>query len=300
MRSARYATASAGGTPKFDERPGVDAVEDLAREHPSLVVLARAGWVAKGLVYALVGALAMPIAFDSARGDGAADQEASQSGAIVKIAESSAGKAALWAIAIGLGLYVIWRIVTVLLPAQNSAKAWATRAGYAISAIVYATLAWSAVSFAQSKTNQGQTEDSRVETFSRDLMERSGGRWLVGLIGVMLIAVGGYFAHKGATASFRDDLRGTGVGPFSTHQIVRLGQVGWLARALMMALVGFFLIRAAVQFNPDDAEGLDGALRRLAETSWGTVMVAVIGIGLLIYGAFCVISAPIQRLHGAD
>jgi hypothetical protein len=68
----------------------------------------------------------------------------------------------------------------------------------------------------------------------------------------------------------------------------------------MTALVGFFLIRAAVQFSPDEAEGLDGSLRRLADTGWGSVMVAVIGIGLLIYGAFCVISAPIQRLHGAD
>ena len=300
MRSARYATAGVGGTSKFDERPGVDGVEQMAREHPSLVVVARVGWVAKGLVYALVGALAMPIAFDSARSDGAAGQEASQSGAIAKIAESSAGKAALWIVAIGLALYVIWRIVTVLMPAQNSAKAWATRVGYAISAIVYAALAWSALSFAQHDNSQGRTEDSRVETFSRDLMERSGGRWLVGLIGVVLIAVGAYFAHKGATASFRDDLRGTGVGPLRTRHIVRLGQVGWVARALMMALVGFFLIRAAVQFTPDDAEGLDGSLRRLAETSWGSVMVAVIGIGLLIYGAFCVISAPIQRLHGAD
>ena len=295
MRSARYATANVG-----DGRPGVDSVAEAARENPALVAVARVGWVAKGLVYALVGALAMPIAFDSGRSSEAPDQEASQSGAIAKIADSSAGKAALWAVAIGLALYVLWRIVTVLMPAQNTSKAWATRVGYAISAIVYAALAWSALSFATRESSAGQTEDSRVETFSRDLMERSGGRWLVGLFGAALIAVGAYFAHKGATASFRDDLRGTGVGPISHRQIVRLGQVGWLGRAAMTALVGFFLIRAAVQFSPDDAEGLDGALRRLADTSWGAVMVAVIGIGLLVYGAFCVISAPIQRLHGAD
>ena len=67
----------------------------------------------------------------------------------------------------------------------------------------------------------------------------------------------------------------------------------------MMSLLGFFLIRAAVQFSPDEAEGLDGALRRLAETTWGTAAVVAMGIGLLIYGAFCVISAPIQRLRGA-
>jgi hypothetical protein len=161
-------------------------------------------------------------------------------------------------------------------------------------------LAWSALSFARHDHTAGKTEDSRVESFSRDLMEHSGGRWLVGLIGAVLIAVGAYFAHKGATASFREDLRGGGVGPISHHQIVRLGQVGWLGRAAMMGLIGFFLIRAAVTFNPDDAEGLDGALRRLAATSWGTVMVVAVGVGLLVYGAFCVISAPIERLHSAD
>jgi hypothetical protein len=187
-----------------------------------------------------------------------------------------------------------------LLPAENSAKAWLTRAGYAVSVVVYSALAWSAVSFATSDTASGETEDSRVDEFTRRVMENSGGRLLVGAIGLALIGAGAYFLHKGVTASFRDDLRGGGVGPFTHQNIVRLGQVGWCARAAMSALVGFFLVRAAVQFSPDEAEGLDGSLRRLADTSWGTAMVAAIGVGLLLYGAFCVISAPIQRLHGAD
>jgi hypothetical protein len=292
--SAPYATT------RVDQRTGVDTVEEVTREHPALVVVARTGWVAKGLVYALVGALAAPIAFGSSSGGEAPAEEASQSGAIAKIADTSAGAAILWAVAIGLVLYALWRIVSILLPADNTAKAWATRAGYGVSVIVYLALAWSAISFATHDRATGKTEDSRVEQFSRDVMEANAGRWLVGFLGAALIAVGAYFAHKGATASFRDDLHGRGVGPITHRQIVRLGQVGWCARAAMTALVGFFLIRAAVQFSPDEAEGLDGSLRRLADTGWGSVMVAVIGVGLLIYGAFCVLSAPIQRLHGAD
>jgi len=292
--STRFATAQVS-----DGRPGVDAIEDLARDHPALVVVARAGWVAKGLVYGLVGVLALPIARDSRRTSGAASQEASQSGAVAKIAETSAGVAVLWAVAIGLGLYVIWRVVSILLPAENSAKAWATRVGYGVSALTYTALAWSAISFASDGQRASKTENSRVEQFTSDLMGHSGGRWFVGLVGALLIGVGVYFAHKGATASFRKELREVGVGPISTKQIVRIGQIGWCARAAMMGLLGFFLIRAAVQFSPDEAEGLDGALRRLAATSWGTVMVLAIGIGLLIYGSFCVVSAPIQRLRGA-
>jgi hypothetical protein len=266
-----------------------------------LVVVARTGWVAKGLVYALVGILAAPIAFGSERsGDGAPEREASQSGAIAKLADSSVGRAALWAVAIGLGLYVLWRIISILLPAENSAKAWLTRVGYAVSVIVYSALAWSAISFATRERASGETEDSRVDRFSRSLMEHSGGRLLVGALGVALIIVGAFFLHRGVTAGFRDDLRGGGVGPFSHQNIVRLGQIGWCARAGMMGLIGFFVLRAAVRFSPDEAEGLDGSLRRLADSGWGTVMVAAIGLGLLLYGAFCVISAPIERLHGAD
>jgi len=131
-------------------------------------------------------------------------------------------------------------------------------------------------------------------------MEHSGGRWLVGLVGAILIGIGAYFAHKGITASFRKELQGGGVGPLTTDQIARAGQVGWCARAGMMGLLGFFLIRAAVQFSPDEAEGLDGALRRLAATTWGTAAVIAMGVGLLVYGTFCVVSAPIQRLRGAS
>jgi hypothetical protein len=55
-----------------------------------------------------------------------------------------------------------------------------------------------------------------------------------------------------------------------------------------------------VKFNPAEAEGLDGALHRLAQTSWGPVTVALVGAGLVLYGLYCVLSAPVQRLKNAD
>jgi hypothetical protein len=277
-------------------------VQQAAARHPALVGAARFGWVAKGVVYAVVGVLAVPIAIDGLQDDRAARNgggEASQLGAVTEIAGTSFGTVALWIVAIGLMLYVLWRLVTIVLPAENSAKTWLTRVGYAVSAVTYAVLAWSAVSFATHSRGSGsQTEDAKVERFTRDLMEMSLGRWLVGAIGIVIVVVGAYFVYKGLRAKFRDDLEPAGVGPVSHESIVTLGRIGWVGRGLVMGLVGWFLIRAAVEFRPAEARGFDGAFREVTESTLGPAIVGFAAVALILYGAFCVISAPRQRLHG--
>jgi Domain of Unknown Function (DUF1206) len=281
-------------------RSGSDRVAELAREHPSLVMLARVGWIAKGIVYGLVGVLAVPIAMSGIDSDQQAntDEEASQSGA--ELAEHSYGELALWLVGIGLGLYVLWRLVSLMLPASNSAKAWVTRAGYLVSVIVYSALAWSAISIARRTGAGGESEDGRVEQFTRDLMDMSGGRWIVGLIGAALIGIGAFFVYRGVTAEFRDELDGRPVGPIGHETIVRLGQAGWIGRGVMMLLVGWFVAQAAIDFNPEEAQGIDGALRDATSSTFGAFLAIVVAVGLVVYGAFCVISAPLQRLTNAD
>jgi hypothetical protein len=286
---------------------GSDRAAQLAHDHPSLVTIARAGWIAKGIVYALVGILAVPIALsglDRDQGAGAG-REASQRGAVAELADSGAGVLALWAVAVGLALYVLWRLFSIILPAGNDAKSWATRAGYGVSVVVYSFLAWSAISMARnggkaSSTSGSNSEDAKVERFTRDVMEMTGGRWLVGLAGVVVIAVGAYFINRGATASFRKELEPGGVGPISGRSLVRLGQVGWIGRGVMMLLVGWFVARAAIEFDPDEAHGIDGALRDATSSTLGAVLALVVALGLLVYGVFCVLSSPKARLTGAD
>jgi hypothetical protein len=131
-------------------------------------------------------------------------------------------------------------------------------------------------------------------------MERSGGRWLVGLVGVGVICVGVFFVVRGVRASFRDELEHGSVGPISHESIVSLGRVGWVGRGLMMMVVGWFVTRAAVRFNPDEAKGMDGALREVTGSTAGSLLVGFVALALILYGAFCVVSAPRERLVGAD
>ena len=283
---------------------GSRKVEAIAQRHPWLVTVARLGWVAKGVVYMLVGVLAVPIAIDGLRGErgGGGQDEASQTGAVAKIAETSFGSLALWIIAIGLALYVVWRLISILLPAENSATVWLTRVGYLVSAVVYSALAWSALSLARRERSGSSagSEDAKVERFTRELMEKTGGRWLVAAVGVVLIGVGAYFVVKGVRAKFRDELEPGGVGPFSHEAIVTLGRVGWVGRGVVMALVGWFVTRAAVEFRADEAKGIDGALRDATWSTLGALVVAFAAIALVMYGLFCVISAPRERLTGAE
>ena len=281
---------------------GSHDAEAYVRRHPSLITLGRIGWVAKGVVYALTGVLALKVGFDQFGGaqDG---EEANQSGAISKIAQQQFGPALLWLLAIGLLVYVAWRVVTILLPAENSAKAWVTRIGYGVSAAVYVALALSAISLARNPGGAGSTEgreDAKVEQFTADVLGWTGGRYLVGAIGLVVLGIGAAFAWKGLSGDFAKQVENRRVGPFSWSLIHKLGVIGWVGRGAMMGLIGWFVLRAAIEFDASEAHGLDESLRRVADSTVGQIVVLVVGVGLLVYGAFCLITSPSVKLVASD
>lgn len=294
---------SSGAAPG-DDKVGHEGTKEFIAEHPWLVTVGRIGWVAKGVVYALVGVLAMAIALGWPPDRSASSDEASQSGAIARIAEASFGGAVLTIVVVGLLLYAMWRLVTVVLPADNTAKAWATRVGYAVSALIYLFLAWSAWSFVNSgdssKASEGATEDAKVEGVTNNLLAHAGGRWFLVLVAVVVVGLGGYFVVKGLRRHFDDQLKGGGVGPLSHRHIVVLGRIGWVGRGVLVLLVGFFLARAAWRGDAQDAQGLDGTLRQTLETSGGTAVVLFVAVALIVYGTYCIVSAPLRRLAPAD
>lgn len=284
---------------------GSDRLEEFVDSHPGLVKIARVGWAAKGVVYLLTGLLAFTVAADPFGESGSSNGEADPTGAVATIAEQPFGEVLLWALAAGLFLYAAWRLMTVVLPADLDAHAVLRRVGYTVSAATYVVLGLVAVSLARSPSSSGGggsggSSDSRVTEITKSVMEWTGGRWLVGIAGVVVVGIGGYFAWKGISASFEKQLEHRRVGPLSWNVVRSMGRVGWIGRAVMMGLIGVFVTRAAIRFDPDEAQGLDDSLRKVADDQLGMVLVVIVAVGLTLYGAFCIVSTPIRKLVASD
>lgn len=276
-----------------------DALAARTIDSDALVAIGKVGWVAKGVVYGLLGFLTVPIALSGGSGSG---EQASQQGAIAEIAENSFGGVLLIAIAIGLAIYSLWRLTTALMPGDNSEpKTWAHRAAYLFSAALYGFLAWSAFSFATTDSGAsggGGGSGSTLQRLSRWMLERSGGRWFLGLAAVVGLGVAVYFAYKGIEKKFMEQIDLAGAGTTERSLIERLGVIGWIGRGIVVALVSAFVLEAAINANPEEARGLDQALRETADSWWGSALVLITGVALIAYGAFAIISSRRRRLVG--
>jgi hypothetical protein len=275
-----------------------DPVGRLTAEHPAIVKFGRAGWFAKGVVYLLAGGLALLVvgrSFGWSHGTVGA-KEASPTGAIKEVARSSGGPLLLIALAIGMFLYAAWRLATAVRPGSTDAEGLATRVGYGISAILYTTFGVTAISLAQrsaAKANGNKT----VSDITSRVMQHTAGRWLIGIAGALTIGAGLYRLAKGLKSDVTNDVDMSGMSAERSRLTRRLGAIGEIGRGIAMGLIGFFLVRAAVTFKAAEATGLDGALRRLALESWGVFVVAVVGLGLMAYGLFCLVTFTRRRLQ---
>jgi hypothetical protein len=273
----------------------------MASEHPGFVKVGRAGWFAKGVVYVVAGILALLIASKASgwsKSPAAGAQEASPTGALKTIAHSTGGPVLLGVLAIGMLLYAAWRVVSAFLPGDTDAKGWLKRIGFIVSAVIYTTFAITAFGLATSKESTATTNgNSTVAKTSGGIMQHGGGRLLIGAVGVIVIAVGLYRIVKGFKQDVNDELDLSSVPAERRRWTERLGAVGEVGRGLGIGLIGYFLLRAAVTYDPNQATGLDGALRTLVAKSGGLIIVLVVGVGFVAYGLFCLLTFTHRRLE---
>jgi hypothetical protein len=273
-------------------------VARVASQHPAIVKLGRVGWLAKGVVYLLAGGLALIVV---ARSFGwstpaTASNEASPTGAIKEVAHTGAGPLLLVLLALGMFVYAVWRLASALMPGSTDAEGTATRIGYFVSAVIYTTFGLTAISLARSPRANADG-NQKVTDITSGLMKNSAGRWLIGIVGLIAIGAGLYHIVQGLKGDVTKDVDMSGMSAERARITRGLGAIGEVGRGIAIAVIGFFLMRAAITFNATEATGLDGALRRFALYSWGQLLVAVVAIGFVAYGVFCLDTFTRRRLQ---
>ncbi len=245
-----------------------------ASDHPALEAAARVGYATSGLLHLIIGWIALQVAF------GGGSKDADQNGALASLASNSLGKVALWVSVVGFVGLALWQVADAVVGHPGDDKqAWAGRAKAAAKTVVYLAVAWSALQFARGKSG-GSSSQQSVD-FTASLLEKPGGRILVVLIGIGVIAVGAYHVYKGATKKFLEDLVDH-PGTLAT----RAGQVGYIAKGAALVIVGLLFAVAGVQQQAQEATGLDGALKSLREQAFGTTLLVVMALGFAAFGLY--------------
>jgi hypothetical protein len=247
----------------------------------------RLGFVAKGILYGIIGIVAIAVALGDEK------KTADQTGALASLADSSAGKLLLIALAIGLGAYAGFRLIEVFVgPAnEDGAKEKLIRAASLVRFVVYAALCVAAVRLVADAGKSSGNESSTTST----VFDLPAGRALVLIAGAVLVGVGVYQAYKSASTSFEDDLETGRMSPRMRTVTHYTGIAGHASRSIIYALIGGFLIKAAVEYDAKEAVGIDGALKEVAQQTFGPVLLFAVALGLFIFGAYCLIEARYRK-----
>jgi hypothetical protein len=276
-------------------RDGGDAGEDARRRAETgsgwYAWLARGGLVAKGVSFAIVGALALKLAL------GAGGKATSRQGALHALAQHGYGKVLLALLALGFGAYAIWRFVQAFAEreddedgAKGAAKRWGKRAGYVGRGLIYAALTFSSAKILAG-SGGGQSQNEKAHRTTAAVLDWPAGRWLVGIAGICIVGVGLWNAYRGITKKFEDKWRTGEMSSVERKWGGRVGVAGHLARAVVFALIGIFVTKAAVDYDPKEAIGLDGALQKLAHSAYGPSLLGLTAAGLVCYALYCLVDA---------
>ncbi|MBT2682336.1 DUF1206 domain-containing protein [Bacillus sp. ISL-37] len=270
----------------------IEAKNRLREAKPWMRRFARFGYIAKGLVFLMVGVLAALSAFGP-KGD-----TTGTSGALQSISEMPFGEAALWMIGIGLIGYILWDFIKAIKDPENEgtdAKGLIKRTGYFISGLIYSNLAFGAIKLASNTGSAGG--DNSEKTISAKLMEQPFGVWLVGVVGAVIIGYGVYELYSGAKEKFMSKFKTYEMND-KERKIARLsGKIGLISRGIVLSMVGFFFIRTAYTHNPNESKGLGGALTELANQPFGQLLLAIVAAGLILYGIYQIIKGRYQDMN---
>jgi hypothetical protein len=266
-----------------------EAVGEQAERSKGFELLARAGFVSRGVIYGVIGILSVKLAV------GAGGKTTNQSGALKTIAHQPFGKVLLILVAIGLAGYALWRILHALLGhGPESSDSGFDRIAALGSGIAYAGICAVAVEILLG--SGGGKSSGGASKAAAGVFGWPAGTWLVGIAGAVFIGVALYQGYRGISRDFLGDSKTEEMSRSTRTWIEWIGVIGHLARMVVFGLVGIFLIKAAIDYNPNKAVGLDGALAKLAHHSYGSLLLGIVAAGLILFALYSLSDARYRRI----
>lgn len=245
------------------------------------------GWAAKGVVYVTLAYVVLQLAF------GSSTQEANTTGALKSIAGTGPGKVAMVVLGLGLLAFAVGRIleVTTLARPQIDTKDKVQAVAHAVFYTSLALTAFRLVS--QAGSGGGAATEQKGSAF---LLGLPAGRFLVGAIGLVVIAYGALQIYKGVKQKFLGTLETGRMSTALRQGTTKLGTFAYVIKGAIVMLLGYFFVQSAVKYDPSQARGLDAALGEVAQESWGPAVLTLVALGLLAYGTFAFVESRYRKV----
>ena len=267
-----------------------DGMAQQAGDSATLEVFARVGLIAYGVIHILIGWLALALAWGAS-----SSKSADPSGALRTVADQPLGNILLWLVAVGLVALALWQGSEAIWGYRNreGAKRVRMRATSWARAIIYAALGVGAASVA---LGSGSSSSQSQQQTTSGVLAWPAGQVIVVVIGLVIIGVGVAGVVKGVRSSFSEEIDTSSMSPVVRQGVARLGQIGYIAKGVALALVGGLLCYAAVTFDQQEAPGLDGALQTILAQPFGRFLLSIVAIGFLAFGLFAMLQSRYRRM----
>jgi len=261
-----------------------------AGQSPWVERLGRVGLVAKGVLYAVVGILAVKVAL------GGREESPDRHGALHAIAQQPFGKGLLILLAIGLAGYALWRFAQAILDRDlegDEPKGLVKRGTSFAKGALYAGLCVLTVSTILDEKSSGGSNEQKT---TAGVFEWPAGRYLVYAAGLAFLGAALFNGYRAITCKFEKKLKTSEMGEAEEAAATGVGILGHLARMVVYGLIALFLLRAAWEFDAKEARGLDGALLELSQAPYGGLLLGAVAVGLFAYGLYCFVEARYRKI----
>lgn len=257
-----------------------------ASRSPAAHWLARAGLTARGILYFLIGLVAILVAVGSSR-------EADQQGALQLLAGKPYGVVLLWLLGIGFAAYSLWRLSEAAFGVTGEGRGAGPRLKSLARAVVYAFFAYLTIQVISG--HQG-SQSRRQQDMTAKVMHHPYGQWLVGIAGLIVVAIGLLLVSEGIRRKFLKYLQLSRLSRKARRIVEWLGVIGTTARGAVFALAGVLIIDAAVTHKPSKSGGIDKALLTLRDQPLGEALLILAALGLIAFGVYGLCEARWRRV----